>query len=160
MLVAVISDTHNNSTAIKEVKKYISNADILLFLGDGEDDVKIITEGFKGKIYAVSGNCDFAGNNPREMIVEVLDKKIFICHGHRYNVKYNYNSIYYRGKELDVDIVLFGHSHLPMIEQIDNLLLMNPGSVSHGNGSIKRSLGYIEIENDKNPMAYIKEIKA
>lgn len=159
MLVAVISDTHNNTTAIKHVKKYIAHADILLFLGDGEEDIEAISEDFKGKIYAVRGNCDFAGKNPQEMIVEVLDKKIFICHGHRYNVKYEYNSIYYRGKELEVDIVLFGHSHLPMIEELDDILLMNPGSVSHGSGLMRRSLGYIEIEENKKPMAYIKEIK-
>lgn len=159
MLVAVISDTHNNSSAINEVKKYISNADVLLFLGDGEEDIKVISDGFSGKVYAVSGNCDFAGKNPKEMVVEVLDKKIFICHGHRYNVKYEYNSIYYRGKELEVDIALFGHSHLPMIEEGEDLLLMNPGSVSHGIGPYKRSLGYIEIEEGKKTRAYIKEIK-
>lgn len=159
MLVAVISDTHNNTTAIKEVKKYIAHADILLFLGDGEEDIKVVSEEFKGEVYAVRGNCDFTGKNPKEMVVEVLDKKIFICHGDRYNVKYDYNSIYYRGKELGVDIVLFGHSHLPIIEEMDDLLLMNPGSVSHGSGQMRRSLGYIEVENNKKPMAYIKEIK-
>lgn len=159
MLVAVISDTHNNSSAIREVKKYISNADILLFLGDGEEDLKSISEGFTGIVYAVSGNCDFACKNPKEMVVEVLDKRILICHGHRYNVKSEYNSIYYRGMELEVDIVLFGHTHLPIIEEAGDLLLMNPGSVSHGNGPYKRSLGYIEIEENKKPMAYIKEIK-
>lgn len=158
MLVAVISDTHNNGSAIKAVKKYISNADILLFLGDGEEDIKKISEGFEGEIYAVSGNCDFSGRNPQEMIVEVLDKKIFICHGHKYNVKYGYNSIFYKGKELGVDMVLFGHSHTPMIDEKEDLILMNPGSVSHGHGPMKRSLGYIEIEDDKKPMAYIREI--
>ena len=32
-----------------------------------------------------------------------------MCHGHKYGVKYGYNSIYYRGKEIGADIVLFGH---------------------------------------------------
>ncbi len=37
MLIAVVSDSHNNDRAIKEVKNYIKNADVLLFLGDGEN---------------------------------------------------------------------------------------------------------------------------
>ena len=36
MLIAVISDSHANRSSIEKVKKKISNADILLFLGDGE----------------------------------------------------------------------------------------------------------------------------
>ena len=159
MLIAVISDSHNNETAIKEVKKYIENADMLLFLGDGERDIEKITEDFKGEVYAVSGNCDFSCKNPNERIVEVFGKKIFMCHGHNYNVKYDYNLIYYRGLSLGVDIVLFGHSHIPMIEKHNDICLMNPGSISHGAGIARRSLGYIEIEEGKKPLIYVKEIK-
>ena len=57
MLIAVISDSHANRSSIEKVKKKISNADILLFLGDGERDLEEITEGFNGEVYAVRGNC-------------------------------------------------------------------------------------------------------
>ena len=158
MLIAVISDSHGNKTSISKIKKKISNAEVLLFLGDGENDLKEITEDFTGEVYAVRGNCDFEGKYPEERIIEIKGKKIFMCHGHRYGVKYGYNSIYYRGKEVGADIVLFGHSHLPIIEECDGLTLMNPGSISHGMGRIDKTLGYIDLINNKAPIMYIKEL--
>ena len=158
MLIAVISESHGNKTSISKIKKKISNAEVLLFLGDGENDLKEITEDFTGEVYAVRGNCDFEGKYPEERIIEIKGKKIFMCHGHRYGVKYGYNSIYYRGKEVGADIVLFGHSHLPIIEECDGLILMNPGSISHGVGRIDKTLGYIDLINNKAPIMYIKEV--
>lgn len=159
MLIAVISDSHGNKDSINKIKKKISNADVLLFLGDGENDLAEITNDFTGEVFAVRGNCDITGKYPEEQILEIQGKKIFICHGHRYNVKYGYNSIYYRGKEVGADIVLFGHSHIPIIEEYDGIVLMNPGSISHGMGRLNKTLGYIDLIDDKAPIMYIKELK-
>ena len=158
MLIAVISDSHGNRNSISKIKKKISHAEVLIFLGDGENDLNEITEEFHGEVYAVRGNCDFNGKYPEEMIIEVKGKKIFMCHGHKYGVKYGYNSIYYRGKELNVDIVVFGHSHIPMIEEYDGLILMNPGSISHCQHRLMKTLGYIELLEGKAPITYIKEM--
>ena len=158
MLIAVISDSHANRSSIEKVKKKISNADILLFLGDGERDLEEITEGFNGEVYAVRGNCDISGLYPEERVIEIQGKRIFMCHGHRYGVKYGYNSIFYRGKEVGADIVLFGHSHIPIIEEEDGLILMNPGSISLGMGRLDKTLGYIDLIVGKSPVTYIKEI--
>ena len=159
MLIAVISDSHGNKDSINKIKKKISNADVLLFLGDGENDLAEITNDFTGEVFAVRGNCDITGKYPEEQILEIQGKKIFICHGHRYNVKYGYNSIYYRGKEIGADIVLFGHSHIPIIEEYDGIVLMNPGSISHGMGRLNKTLGYIDLIDDKAPIMLIKELK-
>ena len=159
MLIAVISDSHGNKDSINKIKKKISNADVLLFLGDGENDLAEITNDFTGEVFAVRGNCDITGKYPEEQILEIQGKKIFICHGHRYNVKYGYNSIYYRGKEIGADIVLFGHSHIPIIEEYNGIILMNPGSISHGMGRLNKTLGYIDLIDDKSPIMYIKELK-
>ena len=40
MLVAVVSDSHNNSEAVDLAKKAIAKCDALLFLGDGESDLE------------------------------------------------------------------------------------------------------------------------
>lgn len=159
MKIAVISDSHNVNSAIQAVKPYINDVDIVLHLGDGASNIKDITRGFKGEVYAVKGNCDLGGEYPNERVIKVLDKKILMCHGHLYNVKMELNTIFYRGKELGVDIVLFGHSHLCIIEKQDGLILMNPGSIFSGAGIIHRSLGYLEIEEGKEVVSYIKEMK-
>ncbi len=158
MLIAIISDSHGNRSSINKIKEKINNAEVLIFLGDGENDLNEIIKDFNGMVYAVRGNCDFSGKYPEERLIEINGKIIFICHGHRYNVKYGYNSIYYKGKELGADIVLFGHSHLPIVEEYDELILMNPGSISHGMGRINQTLGYIDLTDTENVIAYIKEL--
>lgn len=158
MLIAVISDSHGNKDSIEKLKGKISEAQVVLFLGDGESDLKEITKDFKGEVYAVRGNCDFKGIYPEERVIEIKGKKIFMCHGHRYSVKYGYNSIFYRGKEIGADIVLFGHSHLPIIEEHDGLILMNPGSTSHSIGKLNKTLGYIDLRSKDKPEIYIKEV--
>ena len=82
MLIAVISDSHNNIRAIEAVKKCIEKSDVLIFLGDGEEDISKITENYKGEIYSVKGNCDLSNKNPEERIIEICNNRIFICHGH------------------------------------------------------------------------------
>lgn len=159
MLIAVVSDSHNNNKAIEDLKNYITKADVLLFLGDGESDIVKIKESFKGDIYAVSGNCDMYSKNPQELVLEIGGKRIFMSHGHKYNVKYSYDNIYYKGREVGADIILFGHTHIPIIEEDNGIIMMNPGSLSRGAGIAGRSLGYIEIVENKNPIAYIKELR-
>lgn len=36
--------------------------------------------------------------------------------------------LYYKAKELNVDILISGHTHQALIKQIDDILLLNPGS--------------------------------
>lgn len=159
MKIAIISDSHNIKSAVQAVKPYITDCDMVLHLGDGAANINDVTTEFKGESYAVKGNCDFNFEYPNERIIEVLDRKILMCHGHHYNVKIELNTLFYRAKELGVDVALFGHSHLCTIEKYDGILLMNPGSIFSGAGIVQKSLGYIEIEEGKEVVAYIKEIK-
>jgi putative phosphoesterase len=130
MLIAVVSDTHRVTKYINSAKKLIKSADILIHLGDNVDDVEMLEQDFHGKVYAVAGNCDFANKFPKEAIIEVNNRKIFFTHGDLYGVKNSINNIYYKGRELGADIVLFGHTHQQLIERGENIILLNPGSVS------------------------------
>jgi len=45
-----------------------------------------------------------------------------------------------------------------MIEEYDGLILMNPGSISHCQHRLMKTLGYIELLEGKAPITYIKEM--
>lgn len=158
MLIAVVSDTHRMQTYIKKVKEMIKKADILIHLGDNVDDAEEISRGFKGKVYIVKGNCDFSVKYPKEQILRVEDKTIFITHGHCYNVKGSLTNIFYKGKETMADIVLFGHTHESTILREEGMILMNPGSTSLPRNGI-RSMGFVEVEKGEVPNVYLQEIK-
>lgn len=158
MLIAIISDTHRMDRYINLAKELIKEADILIHLGDNVEDVDILESGFSGEIYVVSGNCDYSNKYPKERIIEINGKKIFFTHGDIYGVKNGLNNIYFKGRELEADIVLFGHTHEAMIEKANDMILMNPGSISLPR--LKgRYIGFIDINEDGDVKPYLKEIK-
>lgn len=158
MRIAVISDTHRVGKFINMAKKLIEDADILIHLGDNIDDVELLSNEFNGKVYGVAGNCDFSSKYPKEGIVEINGVKIFYTHGDLYGVKTTINNIYYKGRELNADIVLFGHTHIHGIERVEGMTLMNPGSISlpHFKG---RYVGIIDIDDKGNIDTYLRELK-
>ena len=158
MRIAVVSDTHRLSNHIKLAKKLIKNADVLIHLGDVTDDLDELTDGFNGEVYAVRGNCDFSRKYPKEQLLVLGGKKIFITHGDTYGVKYGLTEIFFKAKEINADIVLFGHTHQRFIAEEEGILFMNPGSVSLPR-YLGKSLGFIILEEGKKPELIIKDIK-
>ena len=158
MNVLVFSDSHGNSKNIKEaIDRQIKKPDAVIFLGDGIRDI-LYLDFDDIDVYCVAGNCDFGmsaadGNIPDEQIVCVRGKKLLIAHGHRYDVKNGLSRLIKRAVDCDVDIVLFGHTHICIEKTLlpDNneydvklhkpLRIMNPGSIGH----YPNSWGCIEI---------------
>lgn len=142
MQILVISDTHYTISPAKELIERL-NPDYVLHLGDMCEDSRALENAFPRKIIvSVKGNNDFFDKQyPGERFFELCGKKIFMCHGHKYNVKSSLLPITYKGKELGADIVLFGHTHRTYLEEYEGMTIMNPGSVA--------SYGIIEIDNDK-----------
>lgn len=157
MLIAVVSDTHRIEKYINLAKEEIKKADILIHLGDNIEDVDTLEEAFNGEVYAVAGNCDYSRKYPKERIIDVNRKKIFFTHGDLYGVKNGLNNIFYKGKEVGADIVLFGHTHAAIIEKEDDMILMNPGSISLPRFR-GRYVGFIEINDNGDINPYLKEV--
>lgn len=130
MVIAVVSDTHRSGYSINKLKDRIKSTDVLIHLGDNIDDVESLAYGYNGRVINVRGNCDFSSMTKSERLENICDKRIFITHGHRYNVKYDINELIARGNELNADIVLYGHTHESKIDYIDGTWYINPGSPS------------------------------
>lgn len=157
MKILVFSDSHGKLETIFEILK-MEEYDLIIHLGDNSDDGIIISNVVDKKVYIVKGNCDYYDiENKLEDLIEINGKKIFISHGHEYDVKNNYDRIYYRGLEIKADLILFGHTHTPYIKKEENIQLFNPGSISLPNIGNKPSYGIIEIKNSKIKLN-IKEI--
>ena len=131
MLILVISDTHGNiNNAIDTIEKL--KPDYVLHLGDVIRDVEDLEAIFpKMDIIAVSGNNDFwvsAKYSAAERLLDLGGKKIFMCHGHKYKVKYDYSALVHKARTMGADIALFGHTHCAYKEMHDGILVVNPGS--------------------------------
>jgi len=95
----------------------------------------------------VRGNCDREKTFPEEVNFTVDDVKVFVTHGHLFNVKSSMLSLTYRAKELNAQIVCFGHSHILGAEMIDDILFINPGSLLKPRGRKEKSFAVLEIED-------------
>jgi len=64
---------------------------------------------------------------PKARVIEAEGLRIGIAHGEVYP-RADTQQLVYIAKQLDADILITGHSHQPKIEQIEGILLLNPGS--------------------------------
>jgi putative phosphoesterase len=54
------------------------------------------------------------------------------------------------GKDNNVDIVIYGHSHIPVIDESSQPIIVNPGSISlPRNPDRLKTYLVIEFDNDK-----------
>lgn len=149
MKIAVISDTHGYVKQCIDALKKIDEISLIIHLGDYTKDVIAIRNVFDTSIVNVKGNCDpFDLETPDDTVIEVRGKKIFLTHGDLYRVKYGLNDIYYKAKELNVDVVLFGHSHTSTMVEHDGILFFNPGSPSLPRAGTSKSIGLLYIEDN------------
>ena len=150
MKILVISDTHRNTAAIRNVLKAVKSSVAMVFhLGDCRDDIKPFEkENPQLRFVCVSGNCDFNTDVPLNIVVPVRGKKIWLCHGHQDNVKMTYDRISYRAEELGVDACLFGHTHSPVLFYQSGILFLNPGSLSSPRGYAVPTYGMLDVSDE------------
>ena len=143
----IASDIHGSAYYCEKMLEAYKNekADKLIILGDvlyhgprndlpeGYAPKKVIEmlNPLKDEIICVRGNCDaevdqMVLNFPimaDYALLPIGEKTVFITHGHKFN-KDNLPSLK-KG-----DILLHGHTHVPVCEEYENFTYINPGSVS------------------------------
>ena len=138
MKVLIISDIHGSFNDLKEVLEKETSFDRIVILGDilngpvnreSKEKVADLLNVFKDKIISVSGNNDGYLNELLEFdnskyynLINIDNRIWFLTHGHIYN-RYNMPNINY-------DIYLQGHRHVPLMSKENNKLYLNPGSIS------------------------------
>lgn len=150
MKILVISDTHGKIDEVLKIIKKMEKLQLIIHLGDYVEDGEGIERETGIKVELVRGNGDFLNKNYEEdRVLKVEGKRIFLTHGHIYRVKYGVTNLLYKAEELNADIVLFGHTHVPMIMEDSGILVMNPGSISFPRGyHNSKTYGIIDIQDE------------
>lgn len=159
MKIIVMSDSHSDVWTFKDiVDKHSTDADLFIFLGDGESDYDTVKELYPHKRFeAVRGNCDFGSFLPDNGAVTVCGKKILFTHGYVQNVKFGTERLEEWARENGADIVLYGHTHTAKSEWKDGLYVINPGSLCNRGGT-RASYAVIEIIKDSGVLVNIVNI--
>lgn len=150
MLIGVISDTHI-PTRTKNIPNKVFEVfkDVELILHAGDIESKSVIESLEkiAPVIAVNGNCDYNLGLKNHEIITVGNTRIGLAHG-IVNPRGDTQQLYYIARELDVDVLVTGHSHQPMIEKVDNILLLNPGSPTQPR-MCEPSVMLLEVDDDK-----------
>jgi putative phosphoesterase len=137
MKLIVLSDTHIKpgrsllSLLPKEIISLIRRSDLVIHAGDFEtkecyNELQSLT-----RLIAVHGDTDcdeLIRFLPEREVIETEGVKIGIIHKGQLTSEHT-DGLRYLAKEMDVDVLIFGHFHHPIVEKTD-VLLISPGSAT------------------------------
>lgn len=167
MKYLVASDLHGSNFYLDKLlsRVNIENPDKIILLGDilyhgprndlpkdyNPKEVCKKLNLIKNKILCVKGNCDaevdemvcdFKFN--KNIRLKLNNKNFFFTHGHKYNID---------NIPPKTDILIYGHFHIGFFKIKNNVLCVNPGSVSIPKEQTQNS--YLLIENN---LIYLKDL--
>ena len=124
----------------------VGTPDMLIHCGDVEGSEDFIRSIAGCPVHMVAGNNDFFSDLKKEEEFYIGDYKVWLTHGHNYYVSMGTEFIREEAKSRGVDIVMFGHTHRPYLEQ-GKVTVLNPGSLSYPRQEGRRP-SYILMELD------------
>lgn len=147
MKLFFISDIHGSLYYLKKALEafHREKGDQIVILGDAlyhgprnplpkdynPKEVAALLNEYKDKIIAVRGNCDSEVDQmmidypmmSEYAIILYNNRKLFGTHGHIYNKDKLPNLC-------KNDVLIHGHTHVPVAEKVDEIYLLNPGSIT------------------------------
>ncbi|MEG0014100.1 MAG: metallophosphoesterase [Cellulosilyticaceae bacterium] len=151
MKVLVISDTHHRINRVDRVLEIFKDKGIehIIHAGDHLQDAKDIEAKYPHiQVHKVPGNCDMEGyGSDTSKLIRISGIPIFIAHGHKHHVKYDYEEIFIDAVAHEAKVAIFGHSHSAYKERKEGIILLNPGSISEPRDTTMPSFATLDIEN-------------
>lgn len=143
--IAVISDSHGDIENIRLFRKRLGTVDALWHLGDHAEDAEPLSRVLNCGFVSVRGNCDPFSPAPLTYTVDWHGKRFLLLHGHTVMGRLH---LLYAANEVGAAAVLYGHSHVPSIETVEDVLLLNPGSLSRPRTLKGPSIAVLTLDDD------------
>lgn len=144
MLIGLISDTHALIRA--EALAALHGVERILHAGD-VGGLSVLRE-LRGiaPVHAVVGNTDDRADGlPPRLELELGGLRVCVTHGHELgSPRPDSLAARYRA-----DVIVYGHTHRPLIEHVGRVLVVNPGAAGPRRFNLKPSIGLLRIENGR-----------
>ena len=129
--ILIVSDTHRKNEHYLDIIKNSGPFDRVIHCGDVEGSELTISEAAGCPVEMVMGNNDFFSELPREKEFMLGKYKVWLTHGHNYYVSMDNHTIKTEARARGVDIVMYGHSHRPIVDYDKEIIAVNPGSLTY-----------------------------
>lgn len=145
--ILIVSDTHRKNDNYFTLLERLRPLDLVIHCGDVEGSEYALSQAADCPVQIVLGNNDFFSDLPRELELKLGRYCVWVTHGHTYYVSVGNERIKQEARERRADIVMFGHTHRPCLEEEKDLITLNPGSISYPRQDGHRP-SYILMEMD------------
>lgn len=145
MKVFLTSDTHGHIDRCKEIISYYGDFDMILHTGDYKEDGEMISSATGHPFYGVNGNCDGFAGLPYSLIT-LEGYKVLLTHGHKYQVNFSMDRLFYLAKETGANLVCFGHTHRAVSSLEDGIWFVNPGSLTEPRDGTGGTFAIVDID--------------
>lgn len=140
MLIAIISDIHNNTVNLGKVLNYCqeNNISTIICCGDlaSEETLDFLNDNFSGTIHYTFGNMDEGQLRNFEFTPKYKNTFLYKDFGKTEINSFRIAFVHYpdRARELCLtgkyNLVFYGHTHKPWTEKINSCMMLNPGNVA------------------------------
>lgn len=151
--IIILSDTHISARA-RHLPKILldacQDADLILHAGDWQTLDVFFELSAYAETVGVAGNVDpwdIVDRFGKKKTLTVENLKIGIVHGDGIG-KTTEERAWEAFANEDVDLIIFGHSHIPVMKLRDDVTLFNPGSPTDKRRQEQYSFGILEIGED------------
>lgn len=152
MKIGITGDTHGNQQIIRKIIQETPPVEMWLHTGDYSQDAYLLESMSGLPVIKVAGNCDRGGSNANpDEIFPLEGFKIWLTHGHRYFHHQEVAELAWWANRLEADIVVFGHTHIPLAKWYGDKLLVNPGSPVQPRGGSQPSFAVLTLQEGIKP---------
>lgn len=145
--IIAMSDSHGDKNVVENIKSHYKGKVSAIF-HNGDSELEADDSVWKD-IEVVRGNCDYDSSYKTDNIWSVPGLTIAQTHGHLYQINFMWKDLISFAQKEHADICLYGHLHRAQAWESDNIVFINPGSVSQPRGDINERLYAKIIVTDK-----------
>jgi uncharacterized protein len=144
LVIGLISDTHGQVRA--DVHRALAGVDFILHAGDVCGDEVLMELNLIAPTVAVFGNCDDRDDPQLVRQIERIERgvRIHVSHGHELGVP----TVDRLLAAYDADVLVYGHTHRPLIARAGDRLVVNPGAAGPRRFDIVPSVARLTIGTD------------
>ncbi len=140
--IGIISDTHG--LLRPEAVEVLDGSDMIIHAGDIGDRHIINELEMIAPVAAVRGNMDSGGWAHNFKMGEVVD-----INGHLLYVVHDLGRLDLDPASANIKVIIYGHSHRPVIQEHKGILYINPGSAGPRRFNLPVSVAVLHIEGSK-----------
>ncbi len=153
MRILIVSDTHRQNKNYLKVLGRVKPVEMVIHCGDVEESEYTISKSAGCPVEMVAGNNDYFSELPREKEFWIGKYRVWLTHGHNYYVAMGNETLKEEACSRGADIVMYGHTHKPVVDIGAGLIAVNPGSLTYPRQAGRRP-SYILMELDEKGEAH------